>query len=529
MVGQNDRGGEGNGVVVGSRAPGLSDQGLASLTGATRIVTVLALAMATFMQVLDLTIANVSLPTIAGSLGVSPDTSTWIITTFTIANGMAVPLTGWLMARYGVVRVFILSLLTFTLASFLCGIAWNLQTLLLFRAIQGLGSGPMVPGAQALMILSFPPERRASAIGISSTMVLIGPIAGPLLGGYISDNFNWSWIFLINVPVGLVIGLVVWPALGHRDTPTRKLPIDSVGLALLVVWVGTLQTMLDLGKNADWFASTTIVVLAAVSLVVFLIWLIWELTEAHPIVELSLFRERNFLFGTIAICLGFGVFFSNVLLLPLWLQTQLGYTATWAGLSVAPHGITAIMLAPFVTKLMHRIDNRWIASVAMLALATAYYLRASYTADVSFGWLVAVSFIQGLGAGSFFQALTTIILDGLPPAQIPSAIGLSNFARIVAAAFATSLTTTLWDRREAFHQSHLVEAATPAAGSFVHTAGQLASLGMQGRAADAVIHNQLVNQAYLLSTVDLYSAFSLITAILALLVWTMRRSGPAKR
>ncbi len=502
----------------------MSGDGVAPLSRGVRFITALALAMATFMQVLDLTIANVSLPTIAGDLGVSPDTSTWIITSFTIANGMSVPLTGWLMARYGVVRVFIASLMTFTFASLLCGLAWNLPVLILFRILQGAGSGPMVPGAQALMISIFPADRRSTALGIATIMTLVGPIAGPVLGGYISDNWHWSWIFLINVPVGLFVGLVIARTLAHRDTPTRKLPIDAVGLGLLVIWVGSLQTTLDLGRNADWFNSPMIVTLSVVAGVVFLAWLIWELTDAHPVVDLSLFRNWNFALGTLGLCLAFGVFFGNILLLPLWLQTQQGYTATWAGLVVAPSGITAIILMPLITRLMRSVDPRWIASYSLLALALAYAMRASYTTDVGFYELALVSVVQGLGAGSFFLSLLTILLDGVPAAQLPSAIGLSNFCRLVVSGFAASMTTTLWDRREAFHQSHLVEAATPSAAPFADMMRRMASMGMQGPAADAAMQGQIVKQAYLLSTVDLYWAFALMTAALAGLVWFTRRS-----
>jgi len=503
----------------------VSDGGVAPLSRGARFITAFALAAATFMQVLDLTIANVSLPTIAGDLGVSPDTSTWIITSFTIANGMSVPLTGWLMARYGVVRVFLASLATFTLASLLCGLAWNLPVLILFRILQGAGSGPMVPGAQALMISIFPADRRSTALGIATIMTLVGPIAGPVLGGYISDNWHWSWIFLINVPVGLFVGLVIARTLSGNDTPTRKLPIDSVGLGLLVIWVGAMQTTLDLGRNADWFSSPMIVTLALVAGVVFLAWLIWELTDAHPIVDLSLFKSRNFAIGTIGLCLAFGVFFGNILLLPLWLQTQQGYTATWAGMVAAPSGIMSIILMPFITRLMRSVDARLIASFSLLALAGAYVLRASYTTDVGYYELAIVSVVQGIGAGSFFLSLLTILLDGVPAAQLPSAIGLSNFCRLVVSGFAASMTTTMWDRREAFHQSHIVEVATPAAAPFAEMMRRMGDMGMHGRAAEMAMQNQVMKQAYLLSTVDLYWAFALMTAALAGLVWFTRRSA----
>jgi DHA2 family multidrug resistance protein len=319
---------------------------LAPLKGGALAVTALALALGTFMQVLDVTIANVSLPTIAGNLGASTDQSTWIITSFVVANGISMPLTGWLMNRYGVVKVFLLSILGFTIASFLCGIAWNLESLVFFRALQGAVSGPVIPGSQALMLSIFPHSRRATALGIWSITTLVAPICGPLLGGYISDSWHWGWIFLINVPVGLAVVFLCWNGLQGRETPTRKLPIDGVGLALLVIWAGALQVMLDTGKDADWFASTQIVILAIISAVGFVAFVLWELTDEHPIVDLSLFRSRNFAIGTMVFCLGNGVFLANMLLMPLWLQTHLGYTATWAGLVTAPTGVVAVLLTP---------------------------------------------------------------------------------------------------------------------------------------------------------------------------------------
>src|SRR6188768_80889 len=316
------------------------------------------------MQVLDTTIANVSLPTIAGNLGVSTSQGTWVITAFAVANGIGVPLTGWLMGRYGVVKTFVFSVLAFTVASFLCGIAWSLPSLIFFRVLQGGVSGPMIPGSQALLISIFPSDKRGTALGIWSITTLVAPICGPILGGYISDNYHWSWIFLINVPVGLVVSFLCWGNLKARETPTRKLPIDTMGLSLLVIWVGALQIMLDTGKDADWFQSTQIVILAIVTAIGFAAFLIWELTAKNPVVDLSLFKSRNFALGTLAFCLGYAVFFANNLLMPLWLQTEVGYTATWAGLVAAPTGVVAVLLTPLAAKMMSKYDARIIASIA---------------------------------------------------------------------------------------------------------------------------------------------------------------------
>src|ERR1700722_19839135 len=443
--------------AAAAAAPGAGHATTAPMTGAPLALTALALALGTFMQVLDSTIANVSLPTIAGNLGASTDQGTWVITAFAVSNGIGVPLTGWLMGRYGVARIFVFSVLAFTAASFLCGVAWSLTSLIAFRVLQGGVSGPMIPGSQALLISIFPSDKRSTALGIWSITTLVAPICGPILGGYISDNFHWGWIFLINVPVGLIVTVLCWRALKSRETPTRQLPIDMVGLGLLIIWVGALQVMLDNGKDADWFASTQIVALAIVTVISFVAFLIWELTEKYPIVDLTLFKSRNFTLGCLAFCLGYAVFFACNLLMPLWLQTQVGYTATWAGLVAAPTGAIAVMLTPLSAQLMSRVDSRIIATVAFLAFGVSYLLRAQLTADAAFFNFVLPLLIQGIAMATFFLAMITLLLDGIPPQRIPSASGVSNFARITAGGFAASVVTTLWDRREALHQSRLVD------------------------------------------------------------------------
>src|ERR1700691_5957491 len=416
-----------------------------TLTGTLKAVTAVALAMGTFMQVLDTSIANVSIPTISGDLGVSSDQGTWVITSFAVANGVSVPLTGWLMQRFGVVRTFVLSVALFTIASLLCGLAWSLPSLIAFRVLQGAVSGPMIPGSQALLINVFGPQKRTLALTIWSITTLVAPIAGPLLGGYISDNYVWPWIFLINVPVGIVCAYGCWTNLKTQETPTRKLPIDRVGLLLLFVWVGALQIMLDKGKDLDWFSSPLVVVLGLITVLAFAAWLIWELTDKHPIVDLSLFKSRSFTLGTVALCLGYAVFFGNVVLMPLWLQSFLGYTATWAGLVSAPSGVTAVLTSLMIGSLIRRVDPRLLAASSFALYAASYFMRAQLTADASFVAFMAPQLVQGLAMGLFFVTMLAVIFDGLPADKIPAASGLSNFLRITASSFATSITTTLWD------------------------------------------------------------------------------------
>jgi DHA2 family multidrug resistance protein len=313
--------------------------------------------------------------------------------------------------------------------------------------------------------------------------------------------------------------------LKSKETPTRKLPIDRIGLMLLFFWVGMLQVMLDLGKDADWVHSALIVVMAVMAGIGFLAWTIWEMTDAHPIVDLSLFANRNFLLGTISLCLGYSVFFANTLILPLWLQTQLGYTATWAGLAAAPSGAVAVLLTPFAARLSGKVDARWLGTVALVSFGISYYLRSEFTTSVSFWQLVIPMLVQGIAMATFFLAMVTIALDGIPAAKLPSATGISNFARITASSFTASIITTAWDRREALHQSRLSEAVGN--GQQLHTAiGVLNRAGLTDLQAVAAISRQALGQAYLLASTDLFRLSAWLSFALVLTVWLARRPAP---
>ncbi|MEJ0024884.1 MAG: DHA2 family efflux MFS transporter permease subunit [Rhizomicrobium sp.] len=503
-------------------APGAA--GPTPLAGGRLAVTAIALALGTFMQVLDTTIANVSLPTIAGNLGTSTDQGTWVITSFAVANGVAVPLTGWLMGRFGVVRTFVVAVFGFTIASFLCGIAWSLNSLIAFRVLQGAISGPMIPGSQALLIAIFPANKRSTALGIWSVTTLVAPIVGPILGGYISDNYHWSWIFLINVPIGVLAGILCWVNLSSRETATRALPIDTVGLILLAVWVGSLQIMLDTGKDADWFASTTIVVEAIIAAIGFAAFIIWELTDMHPVVDLSQFKNRNFALGTIALSLSYAVFFGNLLLLPLWLQSNLNYTATWAGLVAAPSGVVAVLLTPIAARFMSRVDSRIMATLTFIAFAISYFMRSGLTADAGFWDFVMPLLVQGVAMSMFFVSMLTISLDGVPPDRIPSASGISNFARITAGGFAASITTTMWDRREALHQARLADSSSIFNPAMQQAVDRLNHFGFTDAQAYRLLTRSLTDQAYLLSSDDLFWISGWLSVAMIGVVWLARRA-----
>ncbi|WP_249138140.1 DHA2 family efflux MFS transporter permease subunit [Phenylobacterium montanum] len=493
------------------------------MTGPALAITAVALALGTFMQVLDSTIANVSLPTISGDLGVSPSQGTWVITSFAVANGVSVPMTGWLMQRYGVVKTFVASVALFTLFSMLCGLSWSMGSLILFRILQGATSGPLIPGSQALLLSIFPANRRGTALGVWSVTTLVAPVCGPLLGGYISDNWSWPWIFLINLPVGVVCGVICWRNLAARETPTRRLPVDTVGLGLLILFVGSLQVMLDTGKDADWFSSPVIVALACIAGVSFCAWLIWETTTPYPIVDLSLFRSRNFALGTLAYSAGYAIFFGNNLLLPLWLQTQVGYVATWAGMVAAPSGVVALLCTPFATRSLQKYDARMVASVAMVAFAASYFMRAGFTPDANFMTFVMPMLVQGVSMSVFFVSLVTICLGDMPPQRTPAAAGLSNFCRYTAGSFAASVTTTLWDNRETVHQSRMAENAPDAVLS--GALDQLQHVGLTGLQALGSVTNIAVRQAYALASVDFFWASGWLMLLAVPLIWLTRRPG----
>ncbi|WP_430389896.1 DHA2 family efflux MFS transporter permease subunit [Dyella sp. 20L07] len=493
------------------------------LTGARFALGAIAVALATFMNVLDSSIANVAVPTISGNLGVSVDEGTWVITLFAAANAIAIPLTGWLTQRVGQVRLFTGSILLFVFSSWLCGVSPTLPILLAARVLQGVAAGPLVPLSQALLLTTFPKEKSSSALSLWAMTATVGPIAGPALGGWITDSYSWSWIFYINIPVGLFAAAVVWLLYRDRETPAQKLPIDKVGLLSLIAWVAALQILLDKGKDLDWFDSPIICVLSVFAAVSFVFFLIWELTEKKPIVDLRLFAGRNFLGGTVAISVAYAVFFANLVLLPQWIQEYLGYRSVDAGMVTAPLGIFAVVLAPVMGKIMPKSDARVLATLAFAGFAAVFFMRSNYTTGVDVATLVLPTLLQGIPTALFFVPLTAIILSGLSPDKIPAAAGLSNFVRVFAGAVGTSLLSTAWSNRTITHHAQLMEQATPYNPVFTHTISSLqASLHISADRAMAFFEGQLTAQAAMLGLNDVFWLSGVLFIVIIPLIWVTK-------
>ena len=496
---------------------------LTPLRGGALVMGTLSLSLATFMNVLDSSIANVSIPAISGDLGVSTSQGTWVITSFGVANAISVPLTGWLTQRFGAVRLFTVSVLLFVIASLLCGLAPSIEVLIGFRVLQGFVAGPMIPLSQTLLLSTYPPQKAGSALALWGVTTLVAPVVGPLLGGYLTDNFSWPWIFYINIPVGLFAAAVTWSIYSKRETPTVKRPIDGVGLAMLVLWVGSLQVMLDKGKELDWFNSSTIVVLAVVVVIALAVFIAWELTDAHPVVDLRLFARRNFLFGACTLAIAYGLFFGNVVLMPLWLQQYMGYTATSAGMALAPVGVLAILLTPIVGKNVSKWDPRWMATGAFLLFSLVLWMRSNFTSDTDFGTILVPTFIQGGALAFFFIPLTTLTLSGLPPERIPAAAGLSNFVRITLGAMGTSIATTLWDNRATLHHVRLVEQMGQNGSALGDATTALGQAGLGGSAGYASINRLIDIQAFTWAADDIFIGSAVTFLLLIFTIWFTRR------
>jgi DHA2 family multidrug resistance protein len=486
----------------------------------TLALACLVLAFTNFMVVLDTTIANVSVAHIAGGLGISSSEGTWVITSYAVAEAICVPLTGWLAKRFGTVRVFAVGMAGFGVFSMLCGMAWSLGSLVAFRIGQGLCGGPLMPISQTLLLRVFPKEKHAQATGIWAMTTIVAPILGPILGGTISDNWGWHWIFFINIPIAAICAFGAVVLLRKAETKVEQAPIDTIGLILLVLWVGALQLMLDLGREHDWFGSSFIVGLAVVAGIFFSFFIVWELFDREPAVNLKVFRYRGFTVSVTALVFAYGTFFASLVVIPQWLQGALGYTATWAGYATAFNGVAAVMMAPVVAKLSTKVDERILVSFGILWLGATSMIRVFWWTSGADFWTVALpQLIQGAGMPFFFIPLTTLALGAVEEEEVASAAGVMNFLRTMSGAVATAIATTVW-----FDGAQGIRAEL--SGVLNGTDQTMQSLQAHGYTVEQsrqVVSNLVDGQATALATGSIFTTAALVFAAAASIIWLAPR------
>jgi len=452
----------------------------------------IVLALSNFMVVLDLTIANVSVPHIAGNLGISLDQGTWIITSYAVAEAVCVPLTGWLSNRFGAARVFTIAMLGFGAFSLLCGISPTLGVLVAARIGQGLFGAPLMPMSQTLMMLIFPPQRRAKFMAVWAMTTLLGPAFGPIIGGWISDNWSWHWIFLINVPIAIGATMAAAILLAPVKTPTFRAPIDAVGLGLLVFWIGCLQVVLDTGRDHDWFSDPKIVLLSLAAAIGFVVFVIWELTEEHPVVDLRVFRHIGFSSGLFTMTIAYGAFFSGNVVIPQWLQSVIGFSAQDSGMVTACSAMAALVTAPLAGKLSgsRKVDPRVLISGGLLWIGFTTLLRSHWTTDEGMWSYAFPIFLQGFGMPFFFIPLTTLVLNAVDPHETASGAGLQAFMRTIAVAVSTSLVLTYWGNQQRVMHNEIANILNPDA-----TVDTLDGLGMSAEAIRGYVNGIVDTQA----------------------------------
>lgn len=496
-----------------------------------------AVVLPTFMEVLDSTIVSVALPHIAGNLSASSSEATWVQTSYLISNAVVLPASAWFSSFFGRKRFFMACIGLFAIASFFCGIAGSLGILVVARVFQGASGGALQPLSQAILLESFPPDKRGQGMAVWGLGVVVAPVLGPLVGGWVTDHYSWRWLFFINLPVGL---LALWmiqqfiadPAYLHNSKPGR---IDAIGFGLLSLWLGTMQTVLDKGQEVDWFSANWICWFTVISVVALIAFVIWELRAQSPIVNLRVFGNRNFLFGTVLATLFGVIIYSPLTLLPLFVQNLLGYPAFQSGLAQSPRGLGLLLVMPVVGVLSSKLDNRKLLVAGMLLSGVSTLMLGNINLGVGKGSFVLANLVQGAGMAITFVPLATTTMGLLRNDQMGNATGLFNLMRNLGGSIGISLATTTIARAAQVHQAVLIAHVTPFDPAFQSALqGQQAALALKVGVAQAQVmapagvYNALLLQSSLLSYVDAFRWMALVSFVSIFVALGLKRVSAAK-
>ncbi|WP_101675723.1 DHA2 family efflux MFS transporter permease subunit [Alloalcanivorax mobilis] len=491
-------------------------------------------AIAAFMEVLDISIANVALLHVAGGLSATQDEATWVLTSYTVANAIVLPISGWLSNMVGRKRFFMFCIVGFTLTSLACGLAPSLGTLIVFRALQGITGGGLQPSSQAILSDAFPPAKRGMAFALYGIAVVFAPAIGPTLGGWITDHFSWRWVFLINLPVGLILLPLVHALVrdpqhmidARKARKGQKNRMDYIGFSFLLVGLGALQIMLDRGQQDDWWSSNFIVVMTALAIVGLIAFVVWEWYDKDPIVDIHLFRDRNFAVSNLFMAiLGF-VLLASTAVLPLYVQSLMGYTATQAGLVLTPGGIAIICLMPVVGRLVTKVQTRYLIGFGFFVSGVGLYTMTGFNLQADYNTIMLARVLQASALGFLFIPINTAAYDGLPMEKSSNASAIINLSRNVGGSIGISLATTLLARRSQFHQSHLAENTSPYNPAFqdnLHQIGQATASDPGGLLAHGILYRDLLNQASMLGYLDVFKFMAVLFLCMVPLVFIIRR------
>ncbi len=494
----------------------------------------LAVMVPTLIEILDTSIANVALGHIQGSLSAGQDEVTWVLTSYLVSNAVVIPISGYLSKVFGRRNYLLLSVAVFTVASMLCGLATSLGMLITFRIIQGIGGGGLQPMSQAILLEAYPPRERGLAMAIFAMGAVLGPILGPLLGGYITDNYSWRWIFNINVPVGVAALGLIWLYIKDPDYLERRKKgeaVDVIGLSLLSLGLGCLQVVLDKGQQDDWLSSDFILTLSVIAVVCLTAFLVWELRTKTPIVDLTVFRDRSFATGNAVMFFGFFAFFGAIVLLPLYLQNLMGYTAFLAGVVLGPGGLIMLAVLPVVGKLTQKIDARYLLFVGLLISAYSLFNMAGFTLGIDLGTAIAARNIQAVGIAFFFVPLSYLTMAYIPKEGMNNASAVFNLLRNLGGSFGVAFVTTLLARRAQFHQARLVENLTPYDLTYqtayenlkAYFAAKALGVYDAGQMAAGALYRLMLQQANAMAFYDVFHAQGLLFLGLAGLMWIMKK------